>query len=165
MADALDEYNIKARQAHKEASPRKDNLLALVFAAPADLTDTQREQMTTTLTFKGYRVQDYNLAIIRETLVELFFAPRSSFDSPSLRPSTTSSSRSFCVLHYGDLQGQSGCWVGDDQTFEEDLVPESEDIFRMMDEYGYWSSRPSQRRRMRKGPGSGKGKAKGRKGR
>ena len=36
-----------------------------------------------------------------------------------------------------------GYWVEDDQTFEEGFVPEYEDTFWTMDEYGYWSARLS----------------------
>jgi len=59
-----------------------------------------------------------------------------------------------------------GYWVEDDQTFEEGFVPEYEDTFWTMDEYGYSSARPFQGRRLRRGAVKGKGKGgKGGKGR
>jgi hypothetical protein len=66
--------------------------------------------------------------------------------------------RSFCVIDYGTCEGQEGYWVEDDQTFEEGFVPEYEDTFWTMDEYGYWSARPFQGRRLRRGAAKGKGK-------
>jgi hypothetical protein len=62
------------------------------------------------------------------------------------------------VIDYGTCEGQEGCWVEDDQTFEEGFVPEYDDAFWTMDEYGYWSARPFQGRRLCRGAAKGKGK-------
>jgi len=65
--------------------------------------------------------------------------------------------RSFCVIDYGICEGQEGYWVEDDQTFEEGFIPEYEDTFWTMVEYGY-SARPFQGQRLRRGAAKGKGK-------
>ena len=59
ITDALDERNTRSLQRHKERFPPTDNLMALVFAVIADLTENQRERMATTLSVRGYRVQTY----------------------------------------------------------------------------------------------------------
>ena len=48
VTDALDEWNTRSLQLHKERFPFTDNLMALVFAVLADLTENQRERLATT---------------------------------------------------------------------------------------------------------------------
>ena len=48
VTDALDEWNTRSLQLHKERFPFTDNPMALVFAVLADLTENQRERLATT---------------------------------------------------------------------------------------------------------------------
>ena len=75
-ADALAAWSAMSLQLHKERFPFTDNLMALPFAVFADLTENRRERMTTTVSIRGYRVQTYTFELVRDSLVELLFAPR-----------------------------------------------------------------------------------------
>ncbi len=121
-------------------------------------------------------MDQYSFEVVKEAYLELFCAPRSSLDNPSLRagskgqnPSSRASGqgqygrRSFCVLEDGALEGADGYWVQDQETLEEGFIEEFEDIFWTWDdENSAWQAKPVQQRLLRRGPR--KGKAKGKKG-
>ena len=80
-------------------------------------------------------MDQYSFEVVKEAYLELFCAPRSSLDNPSLRagskgqnPSSRASGQgqygriSFCVLEDGALEGADGYWVQDDQTLEEGFI-------------------------------------------
>jgi hypothetical protein len=141
--------------------------MALAFICFADLSEAQRERMTSSLTLQGQRVQTYTFAVVREVMIELFCAPRSSLDNPNLRASG-SEMKAFVVLDEGELDGADGYWVEDEETGEEGFLNKFEDVFWTYDDMSWsWVARSFQGRRMRKGKGKGglKGKGKGSKGR
>jgi hypothetical protein len=72
VTGALDEWNTRSLQLHKERFPFTDNLMALVFAVLADLTENQRERMAT-----HYRFED----------TESKPTPSNSYEKLSLRRS------------------------------------------------------------------------------
>ena len=138
------------------------NLYALTFIVLADLSEPQRERLTSTLTLRGYTVQMYTFEVVREVFLELFCMPKSSLDNPSLR--TGGGQRAFCILDQGEVAGEYGYWAEDDETGEEGFLPEMEDVFwTFQDDNWTWSPSYFQGRKIRRGKGKGKGK--GRKGR
>ena len=123
--------------------PLSDNLLALILTVLADLAESQRERVTSTLALRGRRIQEYTLAEVREIFIELFCAPKPSLADPSLRPAGPRE-RSFCVLDQGELDGQSGqsgYRVEDDDAQEVGFQPEFEDVFWTFDDASMaWAS-------------------------
>ena len=81
---ALERYNRRREENHKAAFPLSDNLYALTFIVLADLSEPQRERLTSTLTLRGYTVQMYTFEVVREVFLELFCMPKSSLENPSL---------------------------------------------------------------------------------
>ncbi len=72
----------------------------------------------------------YQYGQTRDVMVELFCAPLSSLDNPSLRSTTPATGRrSFCVIDDGELNGLFGYWVEDELTGEVGFLPEFEDVF------------------------------------
>ena len=98
--------------------------------------------------------------------MELFCAPRSSLDNPSIRVSGQGNHyRTFCVLEDGTLEGASGYWVQDDESGQEGFMGEFEDTFWTYDDTEWvWQASPVRKRFLRRGPPKGNGKGKGRKG-
>ncbi len=155
----------EALRAHLMSFPLSDNLLALILTVLADLSEQQRERFAATMAQRGRRVERYTVELVREAFIELFCAPRSSLENPSLRTSADTG-RSFCIIDEGDLEGTSGYWVEDDDTGEVGFLPEFDDTFWLFDPmHDTWFSRPFKGRRMRRGMPKGKGKGKGSKGR
>ena len=128
--------------------PLNDNLFALTVVVLADLQEAQRERFSSTMSLRGLTISDYSFEAVRDVMLELFCAPKSSIDNPSLR--TVQTVRSFCVLDDGELDGQNGYWVEDDETGEEGFLPEFEETFWVYDdEADVWASHRFHGRRMR----------------
>ena len=126
----FDEWKTRIRQKHAAAFPLGENLISWVFIVASDLTEPQRERLTSTMTLKGIRIENYTFEAIKEVFLELFCAPRSSLDNPSLRASGQGSGpRSFVVLEDGTMDGAAGHWVQDDETGEEGFIGETDDTF------------------------------------
>ena len=71
------------------------------------------------------------------------------------------SSRSYCIIDYGDIEGYTGFWVEDDETHEEGFLQDTEDVFWLYDDHAdAWKVRRVPGRRLRRGPRKGKGKGK-----
>ena len=71
-----------------------------MFTVQADLSEQQRERLTSHMTHRGVDIQQYTFDMVREAFVELFCAPRSSIENPNFRVS--GQGRNFCVLDYGE---------------------------------------------------------------
>ena len=120
--------------------------------------------MTSTLSLRGLNIQRYTFNAIRDVFIELFCAPKPSLDNPNLRTSPTS--RSFCVMEEGDMDGVAGFWGEDEDTGEVGFLPEWKDVFWVYDDNTYaWASHHFRGRKIRRGSPKGKGKGKGKGGR
>ena len=160
------QWKAKQIQQHTKNFPLGPNLFALVFIVVSDLSEAQRERLQSTLSLRGIRIEDYDFSIVKDVFLELFCAPKSSLDNPSLRVSGQGThQRSFCVLEDGTLEGTSGYWVQDDETGQEGFVGEFEDTFWTYDDTEWvWQTSPVKKRFLRRGPPKGNSKGKGRKG-
>ena len=95
---------------------------------------------------------------LRDFLITLFHAPKSSLENPSW--AHKSGPRSFVSISYGELDQYEGHWVQDEITGDEGFLDEHEDLFWVYDEdQCFWMKYPFQGRSLRKG-----GKSKGAKG-
>ena len=158
---AFSEWIQREKRKHMATIPINDNLFSLMVTVQADLSEQQREKLTTHMSLRGITLQGYTFEQIRECMIELFCAPRSSLENPSYRVS--GQGRTFAVLDYGELEGSHGYWAECEETGEEGFLPDFEEVFWVYDDdQCYWSSRPTPFRNMKKGKGKGKkGKSKG----
>jgi hypothetical protein len=117
---------------HRDNFPLSDHLFTLMTIVQADLTEPQRERLTSHLAIRGIPLQNYTFDLIRTAFLELVCAPRSSLDNPSFRPS--SQQKTFLVQEYGELEGSTGYWAVEEDTGQEGFVQEFEDIFWTHDE-------------------------------
>ena len=65
-------YNENRRQAHRMAFPLGDNLLALIFVSLADLTQDQRNTLTSIMTHRGRTLDQYHVQELRDLFWKCF---------------------------------------------------------------------------------------------
>ena len=103
--------------------------MALVMA---DLSESQRETLMNLIFQRNIELTALTLQQLREFLITLFHAPKSSLENPSW--SQKAGPRSFVSISYGELDQYEGHWVCDETSGDEGFLDEHEDIFWMYDE-------------------------------
>ena len=165
---AFRQLNENKRQQQRLAFPLGDNLLALIFVSLADLTQDQRNTLTSIMAHRGRTLDQYNVQELRDLFLEMFCTTKTAVDNPMMQPSGIGQRRSFLVLDEGELEGTEGYWAEDDEDGAEGFLDPLEDVFWVYDDADCtWYQRRFQGRQTRRGKGKGKrkGKAKGRGGR
>ena len=159
---AFRQLNENRRQQQGLAFPLGDNLLALIFVNLADLTQDQRNTLTSIMTHRGRRLDQYNVQELRDLFLEMFCTTKTAVDNPMMQPSGIGQRRSFLVLEEGELEGTDGYWAEDDEDGPERFLDAFEDVFWVYDDADYtWYQRRFQGRQTRRGKGKGKRKGKG----
>ena len=147
------------RQQHRDLFPLSPNLIALIFISTADLSQDQRQSLTSIMTHRNRTMDQYRVGELRETFIEMFCTVKTAVDNPMLNPSGSGGRRAFLVLEEGDLDGSFGYWAEDEEDGAEGFLDALEDVFWIWDDNDYsWFQRRFQGRRTRKGKGKGKGR-------
>ena len=142
----------REKRQHLQKFPLSENLTVLIFIVVSDLTEQQRERLQSTLAQNGLRVENYTFQPVNDAFRELFCAPRSSLENPSLRVNGQGH-RSFCVMEDGEIDGIIGYWVQDDETGEEGFMGEFDNNFWVFDDMeSVWQTRPIRKRFLRRRP-------------
>ena len=118
------------RQAQRLAFPLGDNLLALIFVSLADLTQDQRNTLTSIMTHRGRTLDQYNVQELRDLFLEMFCTTKTAVDNPMVQPSGMAQRRSFLVLDEGDLEGTDGYWAEGDEDGAEGFLDALEDMMK-----------------------------------
>ena len=162
-----DEATRLHKRAHRDLFPLSPNLIALIFISTADLSQDQRQSLTSIMTHRNRTMDQYRVAEMRQAFIELFCTVKTAVDNPMMNPSGSGGRRAFFVLDEGELEGNFGYWAEDEEDGAEGFLDALEDVFWIWDDNDYaWFQRRFQGRRTRKGTGKGrKGKGKGRQGR
>ena len=143
-----------------------DNLLALIFVSLADLTQDQRNTLTSIMTHRGRTLDQYNVQELRDLFLEMFCTTKTAVDNPMMQLSGIGQRRSFFVLEEGELEGTDRYSAEDDEDGAEGFLDALEDVFWVHNDADYtWYQRRFQGRQTRRGNGKGKRKGKGRGGR
>ena len=96
--------------------------------------------------------QTLTLEQLRDFVITLFHAPKSSLESPSC--AHWAGSLSFIAISHGELDEHDGHWVLDEETHEEGFLDLCKDVFWQYDEdQNFWQRFPFQSRALRKGKG------------
>ena len=165
---AFRQYNEQRRQVQRQAFPLGENLLALIFVSLADLSQDQRNTLTSIMTHRGRTLDQYNIQELRDLFLEMFCTTKTAVDNPLMQPSGMAQRRSFLVLDEGELEGTDGYWAEDEEDGAEGFLDALEDVFWVYDDANFtWYQRRFQGKYIRRGKGKGKrkGKGKGRGGR
>ena len=162
-----DEASRLHKQAHRDLFPLSLNLIALIFISTADLSQDQRQSLTSITTHRNRTMDQYRVNELRETFIEMFCTVKTAVGNPMMNPSASGGRRAFLVLEEGDLDGSFGYWAEDEEDGAEGFLDALEDVFWIWDDNDYsWFQRRFQGSRTRKGKGKGKGrKGKGKGGR
>ena len=103
------------RRARVNQLPISDNLSALMALVMADLSETQRETLMNLIFQRNIELTALTLLQLRDFLITLFHAPKSSLENPSWSQRT--GPRSFVSISYGELDQYEGHWVCDETVF------------------------------------------------
>ena len=164
--DQLKELNDRQRAAHAKKFPFSDNLSTLIFIVASQLHEQQRTLLTSHLSMRQLKMQDYTWEPVRSLYMELLCAPKSSLEDLSIRSRTDfRGARTFLVLDgLGECEGATGYWAEEQETGTEGFLEEYNDSFWIFDETSNtWYQKRFRGRQYIKGRPKGKGK--GRKGR
>ena len=104
MATCLLQEN--RREAHS-------HLTALLMIIQADLSEQQQQRFSLSLVMQNVTLQALSTEMIRSRFMVLFCVPAAALEAPMYK--YTSSARSYCILDQGELEGEYGCWVEDDE--------------------------------------------------
>ena len=108
---AFRQCNENRRQQQRLAFPLGENLLALIFVSLADLTQDQRNTLTSIMTHRGRTLDQYNVQELRDLFLDFFCTTKTAVDNPMMQPSGIGQRRSFLVLEEGELEGTDGYWA------------------------------------------------------
>ena len=164
---AMDCANDRLRDQHARTIPITANLAALIFVSLSDLTQDQRQVLTSLIAHRNRVLADYRLNELREVYLEIFCTTKTCVDNPLLAPSGHGGRKTFLVIDEGYLDNHEGYWVEDEEDGAEIFLEADEDTFWVYDEENYtWFQRRFQGRKMKRGfkGGPRKGKSKGGKG-
>ena len=114
-----------------------------MFTVASDLSEAQRERLTSSFSLQGVDVTAYTFEKVRAVFVDLFCTPRSSMENPLLRVNKHggSTSRTFIVKDF--IEDEFGQWATDEVTGEKGYVDDEGSCFWTWDNKMYaWQSRP-----------------------
>ena len=115
-----------------------------------DLSEAQRETLMKPIYQREIELTALTLYQLRDFLITLFHAPKSSLENPSW--AHKSGPRSLVSISYGELDQYEGHWVQDETTGDEGFLDEHEDLFWVYDEdQCFWMKYPFKGKSLRKG--------------
>ena len=157
--EALRRVNEQGRETHGRALPITANLIALLFVTLSDLTQDQRQVLTSLMAHKNRALTDYRVDELRTVYLEVFCTTKTTVDNPLLAPTSAPGRKSFIVIDEGTLDESQGYWCEDEDDGAEGFLDAFEDCFWVYDDESYtWFQRKFQGRKLRRGKGKGKGR-------
>ena len=129
LPETGEEWNATQVAAHERLFPSSDNLTTLMFTVACDLSEAQRERLTSSLSPQGVDVTAYTYKAVRAVFVDLFCTPKSSMENPSFRVNkhTGSTSRTFIAEDF--VEDEFGLWATDEATGEQGYVDDEGSCF------------------------------------
>ena len=156
---AMERANARLRDQHARTIPITANLVALIFVSLSDLTQDQRQVLTSLMAHRNRVLADYRLNELREVHLEIFCTTKTSVDNPLLAPSGHGGRKTFLVIDAGYLDSHEGYWVEDEEDGTEGFLEADEDTFWVYDDENYtWFQRRFQGRKMKRGFNGGRRK-------
>ena len=144
---------------HESLSSFIDNLTTLMFIVASDLSETQREKLTSSLYLRGMDIPAYTFEAVKTVFAKLFCTPKSSMENQSGHVS--SMNRTFIVEEHA--ANDFGQWAADEVTGEQGYVDDERSCFWTWDNTECaWQSGPFKGRQVRRRKGKGKGVGRGR---
>ena len=139
------------KQARRDLFPLSPNRIALILISTADLSQDQRQSLTSIMTHRNRTMDQYRVAELREVFIELFCTVKTAVDKPMMNPSGSGGRGASLVLDEGELEGNFGYWAEDEEDGAEGFLDALEDVFWIWDDDDYsWFQRRFHQERKRK---------------
>ena len=130
----LRQYIQGMQDRQRNAFPFGDNLIAQFFIIPSELSDQQRERLTSAMSFRNISLENYSYEMLKTRYHELFITTRTSIQDPSIRPQGGSRSNTFFIIEQGEYEGEEGFWVEDEEGLEGFMSNNDEETFWVLEE-------------------------------
>ena len=82
----LRQYIQGMQDRQRDAFPFGDNLIAQFFIIQSELSDQQRERLTSAMSLRNISLENYSYEMLKTHYHELFITTRTSIQDPSIRP-------------------------------------------------------------------------------
>ena len=103
--------------------------LALMFTVALDLSEAQRERLTSSHSLQEVEVTAYTFEAATTVFVELFCTPRSSMDNLSLRVNGHDGSTNRTLIVEDYAEDEFGQWAIDEVTGEQGYIDDERSFF------------------------------------
>ena len=160
----LGQYIQGMQDRQRDAFPFGDNLIAQFFIIQSELSDQQRERLTSAMSLRNISLENYSYEMLKTHYQELFITTRTSIQDPSIRPQGGSRSNTFFIIEQGEYEGKEGFWVEDEEGLEGFMSNNDEDTFWVLEENDAFIERKVSGRNFKFKKRKGKGKSGNKKG-
>ena len=125
LQSTMDYYNnVFIKPNHRGQFPMGNHMLSLIFLANSDLTEQQRERLTSHLAYRNILMRKYNLDIIFEGFKTLFTSTKTGISDPLVRHGGLQCChgrhRSFYFFEAGYWDDEEGYWAVDEENDDEE---------------------------------------------
>ena len=115
----LRQYTTGTLDRQRDAFPFADGLIAQFFIIQSELSDQQRERLTSAMSLRNISLENYSHEMLKTHYHELFITTRTSIQDPSIRPQGGNRSNTFFILEQGEYEGEEGFWVEDEDGLKD----------------------------------------------
>ena len=148
----------------RDAFPFGDNLIAQFFIIQSELSDQQRERLTSAMSLRNISLENYSYEMLKTHYHELFITTGTSIQDPSIRPQGGNRSNTFFIIEQGEYEGEEGFWVEDEEGLEGFMSNNDEETFWVLEENDAFIARKVSGRNFKFKKRKGKGKSGNKKG-
>ena len=160
----LRQYITGMQDRQRDAFPFGDNLIAQLFIIQSELSDQQRERLTSAMSLRNISLENYSYEMLKTHNHELFITTRTSSQDPPIRPQGGNQSNTFFIIEQGEYEGEEGFWVEDEEGLEGFMSNNDEETFWVLEENDAFIARKVSGRNFRFKKRKGKGKSGNKKG-
>ena len=125
LQTTMDYYNNQyIKPNHRGRFPMGDHMLSLIFLANSDLTEQQRERLTSHLAYRNILMRSYTLDIIFGGFKTLFTLTKMGISDPLVRHGGLQRRHgrhsSFYLFEAGYWDDEEGYWAVDEENSDEE---------------------------------------------
>ena len=160
----LRQYIQGMQDRQRDAFSFRDNLIAQFFITQSELSDQQRERLTSAMSLRNISLENYSYEMLKTHYHELFITTRTSIQDPSIRPQGGNRSNTFFIIEQGEYEGEEGIWVEDEEGLEGFMSNNDEETFWALEENDAFIARKVSGRNFKFKKRKGKGKSGNKKG-
>ena len=147
------------QQRQRDAFAFGENLIAQFFIIQSELSDQQRERLTSAMSQRNITLGNYTYEMLQMQYHDLFITTRTSIQDPSIQPQGGNRSNTFFIIKQGENKGEEGFWVEDEEGQEGFMSNNDEETFGVLKENDAFIARKVPGRNFRFKSKKGKGKS------